>query len=286
MPAHIARLLEYEDEQNTLRGVIPKLAALLQKSDELEAAYLCTPTAVQIHKLKDEGNHFCGYRNMQMLCLALGPALQSKGGDIDMSKKLAISQLQDLIETAWDAGFNPHGRRQTGGIKGTRKHVGTSEAEALLLSLNVPCTGTAFSGKHAWRELLDFVEAYFSNPPSPSPSPSPPSASSSEVGGTRTETETKVHQTQLPPIFLQRPNHSLSIVGLEKLQSGKRRLLVFDPAWRSPSALREKSEEEMAKLTGWQAKLALAQYQKRERYLRKYRRFEALSVEFGSTAQH
>lgn len=36
-------------------------------------------------------------------------------------------ELQDMIERAWDMGFNSHGRIVTGGIRGTRKHIGTSE---------------------------------------------------------------------------------------------------------------------------------------------------------------
>lgn len=39
-----------------------------------------------------------------------------------------IFQIQDLIENAWDMGFNSQGRIETGGIKGTRKYIGTPEA--------------------------------------------------------------------------------------------------------------------------------------------------------------
>lgn len=38
-----------------------------------------------------------------------------------------VFQIQDLIEEAWDKGYNPNGRIETGGIKGTRKHIGTPE---------------------------------------------------------------------------------------------------------------------------------------------------------------
>lgn len=38
-----------------------------------------------------------------------------------------IFQLQDQIEAAWDNGHNTRGRRETGGIKGTRKFIGTQE---------------------------------------------------------------------------------------------------------------------------------------------------------------
>ena len=32
-----------------------------------------------------------------------------------------------MIEQAWDMGFNSSGRIETGGIKGTRKYIGTPE---------------------------------------------------------------------------------------------------------------------------------------------------------------
>ena len=39
----------------------------------------------------------------------------------------SILELQDMIERAWDMGFNSTGRTETGGIKGTRKFIGTPE---------------------------------------------------------------------------------------------------------------------------------------------------------------
>lgn len=127
MPDHIARIISEEDGQNTLPGVIPNLAHLLSRDSDVETAYLCTEHAVQVHKLSDEGAHFCGYRNMQMLCLAVGLSGHQNAGELDLRRKLSVPQLQDLIEQAWDSGINAHGRIQTGGIKETRKHVGTSE---------------------------------------------------------------------------------------------------------------------------------------------------------------
>lgn len=46
-------------------------------------------------------------------------------------KKLpSVFQIQDLIEAAWDAGINTQGRVETGGIKGTRKYIGTPEVSS------------------------------------------------------------------------------------------------------------------------------------------------------------
>ncbi|KAH9826052.1 zinc finger protein with UFM1-specific peptidase domain protein [Teratosphaeria destructans] len=260
MPDRIATLLAEEDHGNSLTGVIPKLDQLLEQKKDLDVAYLCTCAAVQVYKLKDEGAHFCGYRNMQMLCLALGRqghfGFQLHQRDVDLSEKLPVSQLQVLIEKAWDAGINAHSREQTGGIVGTRKYVGTSEAEALLLSLGIECTGSVFSGKTAYLQLLDAVELYFSAFPASIP------------GG-------KIHKTSRLPIFFQRPRHSLTIVGIERFRDGTRKLLVFDPAWRPPGAMRN----ETLVGRGWKAKLVLREYEKGERSLNKWKEFEILCVD-------
>ncbi|KAF2774244.1 hypothetical protein EJ03DRAFT_322835 [Teratosphaeria nubilosa] len=260
MPDSVARLLAEEDDGNSLTGVMPKLAQLLEHRKDLDVAYVCTDAAVQVYKLKDEGAHFCGYRNMQMLCLALGrpqnESLRIQQRDVDLRQKLLVPQLQVLVEKAWDAGINAHSREQTGGIIGTRKHVGTSEAEAVLLSLGIECTGSVFRGKAAYLQVLDAVESYFSASPTLIP-------------------EAKVHKTSRSPIFFQRPRHSMTIVGIERLRDGSRKLLVFDPAWRPPGAMRG----ETVVGRGWKARLVLREYEKGERYLTKWKGFEILSVD-------
>ena len=114
MPARIKALLETECEtsNNRLKGVLPVLSGLLAQDDNVRHAYLCNEEAVQVYKFRAEGYNFCAYRNIQMLL----PETPN-----------TVLGIQDLIEKAWDAGYNPHGRIETGGIKGTRKHVGTSE---------------------------------------------------------------------------------------------------------------------------------------------------------------
>ena len=114
MPERIARLIETETAKNKTYGVIPQLAALLKQDPDVETAYLCDASTVHITKLSGEGNHFCAYRNIQMLLQPQTP-------------EYSIPQLQEMIEYAWTMGFNKHGHTETGGIQGTRKHIGTSE---------------------------------------------------------------------------------------------------------------------------------------------------------------
>lgn len=110
------------DTSNVVHGVIPNLVSLLHHNDDVAAAYLCTANAIQISKTSDEGAHFCGYRNIQMLLAA--QEHNSNGTNANIP---TILDLQIRIEEAWKAGYNPHGMTQTGGIRGTRKHIGTSE---------------------------------------------------------------------------------------------------------------------------------------------------------------
>lgn len=52
---------------------------------------------------------------------------ESKGHEYMQDALPSIFQIQDWIETAWDQGINAQGRLETGGIKGTRKYIGTPE---------------------------------------------------------------------------------------------------------------------------------------------------------------
>jgi len=111
MPDRVADLIAEESSKNKLANVIPLLVNILRADRDVVQAYLCNADTTQIFKLRTEGNHFCGYRNIQML----------------LASSRTIPTLQKDIETAWDNGFNSHGRVETGGIIGTRKHIGTSE---------------------------------------------------------------------------------------------------------------------------------------------------------------
>ena len=137
----------------------------------------------------------------------------------------------------------------------TKETTDSGQAEALLLSLEITCSGSAFKGNDASSMLLDFIEKYFSVP---------------ESSGER------IHFTSRLPVFLQRPRHSVTVVGVVRMRSGKRRVLVFDPAWRPPTTILE-SIKETGTLT-WKELLALRRYSKSERYFKRFRAFETLAV--------
>jgi hypothetical protein len=69
---------------------------------------------------------FCGYRNIQMMCSYIIGA-ESQGSEHFKGKIPSIFDIQDNIEYAWDLGINAQGRIETGGIRGTRKYIGTPD---------------------------------------------------------------------------------------------------------------------------------------------------------------
>ena len=121
----------------------------------------------------------------------------------------------------------------------------------------MPCTARAFAGKQAPQMLLDSIEEYFKS-----------SLKSAPTAG--------VHQTKLPPVFLQRPHHSITIVGIERLRNGKHRLLCFDPSYRPPTAMKKPSKDSWSKMS---ARLILWRYRRDGAYLRRYRNFEVLFLQ-------
>ncbi|CRK48338.1 hypothetical protein BN1723_007980 [Verticillium longisporum] len=161
MPDWLAALLRTKGEIKT-EGVVPVLKQLLEQNNTTQYAYLCHESVQHISKLKLEGG-FCGYRNIQML-ISYIIATGFEGQEHFQGRLPTIFEIQDFIENAWDRGINVQGRVETGGIRGTRKYIGTAEAQALCKSLAIPCTAQAFSDKKAGESearLLEAIETYF-----------------------------------------------------------------------------------------------------------------------------
>ncbi|CRK26226.1 hypothetical protein BN1708_014414 [Verticillium longisporum] len=124
MPDWLAALLRTKGEIKT-EGVVPVLKQLLEQSKTTQYAYLCHESVHHFSKLKLEGG-FCGYRNIQML-ISYIIATGFKGQEHFKGRLPTIFEIQDIIENAWDRGINVQGRIETGGIRGTRKYIGTAE---------------------------------------------------------------------------------------------------------------------------------------------------------------
>lgn len=124
------RLIKQEVVQNETPGIIPILAQLSALDRSVKQAYYCHPSTLHIGKTPKEGG-FCGYRNIQMLISYIQGA-HAQGFEEFPGRTPGILKLQDMIERAWDKGINEIGRQQTGGIRDTRKYIGTPEVVVLL----------------------------------------------------------------------------------------------------------------------------------------------------------
>ncbi|KAL9611306.1 MAG: hypothetical protein Q9167_004030 [Letrouitia subvulpina] len=128
-------LLRVETVANETRGILSVLAQLCEQDLTLSNVYLCHPGVQYVAKTANEGG-FCGYRNIQMM-ISFIQSINYGGQQWFGGRIPCILDLQVIIENAWDQGINSSGRVETGGIQGTRKYIGTSEAQALFLGLGI-----------------------------------------------------------------------------------------------------------------------------------------------------
>jgi zinc finger-containing ubiquitin peptidase 1 len=112
-----------------MRTIFTELEKNCQEDQNIEQAYLChTGVKHVVMKLGLEG--LGGYHNIQMMISYLLATHYSQGYKYFQGRLPRVLRLQDLIEEAWDKGINSHGRIETGGIRGTRKWIGTPEVTA------------------------------------------------------------------------------------------------------------------------------------------------------------
>ncbi|KAI9661652.1 MAG: hypothetical protein M1821_008890 [Bathelium mastoideum] len=260
------RLVRDRTVENEVPGLLPVLARLIDHDESVQRAYFCHPVVRHVSKLPREGG-FCGYRNMQMLLSYLLDA-QAPGWEHFADSAAApgevpgVLELQDRIEAAWDAGICELGRVQTGGIRGTRKYIGTPEVAALLGRAEIEFRTRSFhddvQGKSAVQQLVEYAEQYF------------------EVGATGSDG--KLRKTLRPPIYLQRPGHSLTIVGFEVRKDGSRSLLVFDPMYVVSKEM-QRVRDRATRLPRSVSAL-LRMYRRSQESLGRYRDFETVEYVF------
>ncbi|KAH7553148.1 hypothetical protein BM1_08121 [Bipolaris maydis] len=250
------RLIKHEQVQNETPGIIPILAQLSALDRTVQQAYYCHPSTIHVGKTPHEGG-FCGYRNIHML-LSYIQGAKAQGHEEFPGRLPTILKVQDLIEEAWDNGINSIGRVQTGGIRNTRKYIGTPEAQAFFLNAEINCAVEVFftteDGKTlAHRTLLAAVERYFAQ-------------ATTDDGST-------VCKTLLPPIYLQQPGHSLTIVGFERHYDGTCHLVVFDPMYHTTPAMHKLLGRKNIKTARPEV---LHTYRRGSRKLKKFKAFEIL----------
>jgi hypothetical protein len=79
-------------------------------------------------------------------------------------------------------------------------------------------TDTPDGSIEAHEQLLYAVESYFSQ-------------------AAVKDGDSKVYKTLLPPIYLQQPGHSITIIGFERRKDGSCNLLTFDPMYHTSPAM-------------------------------------------------
>jgi hypothetical protein len=253
------RLIREAIVHNETPRPIPILADLSAHDPNTTAAYFCHKSVKHVHKLKCDGN-FCGYWNIQMLLsYRLARIEDSAHSNLPLPNVL---EIQETIEAAWDAGICAFGRTETGGIRNTRKWIGTQEAAAYFLHLGQPVTALSFrtsssnsKAPPAHVQLLEFVEGYFLSG----------LEHAAENGSSRI--------TKLAPIYFQRPGHSMTIVGMERRSNGERVLLVFDPSHAVAETLRQLSSGRFAKD---RIDTLMAGFRQDEIKLARYREYEIM----------
>lgn len=265
------RLIKYEQVQNETPGIIPILAQLSALDRTVQQAYYCHPSTLHVGKTPNEGS-FCGYRNIHML-LSYIQGAKAQGHEEFPGRLPTILKIQDLIEEAWDNGINEVARVQTGGIRNTRKYIGTPEvgtshcfkgdadqlqAQAFFLNAEIDCAVEVFGTDKARRimayeVLLPAIERYFAQ-------------AAVEDGST-------VCKTLLPPIYLQQPGHSLTIIGFERHHDGTCNLVVFDPMYSTRPPMHKLLGRKNIKTARPEV---LHEYRRGRRSLKKFDAFEIL----------
>lgn len=121
-------LIKVASVSNETPNLVPVLAKLSEKDVNVAQAWLCDDGVRHVGKQLPREGGFCGYRNIQMMISYIQATFPD---DIHPFQGMlpSIIKLQYYIEKGWDMGINIHGRIETGGIKGTRKYIGTSEVE-------------------------------------------------------------------------------------------------------------------------------------------------------------
>jgi hypothetical protein len=213
------RTIEFHN--NETASVIPTLRKLITRDPQVSTAYLCHPSARHVFGTSDESN-FCGYQNIRM-ALQFVRSAKSKHDKRLYSAGISISELQRYIEAEWlkdlrrrEPKFTESRQTFNGQIHGSRKWIGTSEAQAVYDHFDIPSKQQDSWGNYGWLDLLDYVERYF--------------AFDRHKGVKSTSHGGQIFSTTMAPIYFQFDGHSITIIGIQTTVDGERDLLVFDPA--------------------------------------------------------
>lgn len=198
----------------------------------------------------------CGYRNMQMMLTAVAPLLPQLHSFFERSGPYTLDagyislptmkQLQQSMEQAWAAGFDPKGAQfYRNRIVGKTSQIGAVEVSYTLLFLGIDCSVVQFVACPESRSQLGpFCAAYFSKRYHQHFQQCNCTRSSGSVDIARQILQNLSPQNGINgakpvcqcqcsfPLYLQFEGHSVTVVGVETYGKSERvqNLLLFDPA--------------------------------------------------------
>lgn len=254
------KLVRVQSIENETEGLISTMSLLCDADPGVAQAWLCHPNVKHVGKQGIGREVFCGYRNIQML-ISYIQKQYPEGSHPFTGRIPTILKIQDWIEEGWDRGINSTGRIETGGIKNTRRFIGTAEAQTLFVRHGIPCKPVPFHKSNELNtqlNLLNYVEEYFK---------------SAVPDGTK---RAKVYVTPRPPIYFQQPGHSMTIVGIERTRDGWQNLLVFDPVFEPSGAIKELEGSNRIN-SSINAAAVLKAYRRGMGHLRRFEEFEILT---------
>lgn len=258
---HDGKVVKVEIISNETPNLVPVLARLSKLDRKVARAFYCNPFVRHVAKLPNEGG-FCGYRNLQMLISYIRDAQAPGHENFDQRRLPSILRLQDMIEDAWDQGFNESGRVETGGVRMTRKYIGTPEAQAVLLSLGITAEAMAFSSDNkggAYTAMMEGICKHFDD-------------------GSEDNNTDKVVITDKPPLYFQHQGHSMTVVGVELDVNHRATLIVFDPMYNPSSTLKKLALGNKLTFSTPVPEKLLKSHRRDEKYLGRYKAFEMIKV--------
>ena len=226
-----------DDLTSCSEGVIQSLRYSYQHFTPPWRFYLSIDTPHFSYSLGDRG-WGCGYRNIQML---VGSLLKSEKYREPMSRIFkgevpTVPRLQELLDEAWRAGYDPVGARDLGfKVRDTRTWIGATETAVLLRSCGVKAEvldfvrPTGLNGTHI--HLVEWVEDFFRA------------------------------SVDRPPLYLQYSGHSQTIIGCGQYRSN-RYLILLDPKV-DPGKLRRCVRERDRELV-WMLSRMSSQFKKQQ----------------------
>jgi len=215
--------------------------------------------SLTLRHIQQNDKFSCGYRNMQMMLAAVVPLLPRHHSfyerptiscppytlDAGFISLPNMKQLQQSMEQAWAAGFDPKGARFYGSrIVGKKTQIGALEVSYALLFLGMDCSVVQFiKCPESRSQLGPFCAAYFSKRYHRNCHQCNSTGSSGSVDIARHILQNlSPHNginAALPvcqchcsfPLYLQYEGHSVTVVGVETYAKSDRvkNLLLFDP---------------------------------------------------------